>query len=73
MPTLPNFTDMAWQRKQSDEQIAVRIEGGEPPLMPVFRGKLPDEAIHWLGFYVRAFAIRSSDSDTSATAPTTSP
>ena len=62
--TLPDFTDMAWQRQRADADVVQRIEIGKPPLMPAFKGKLTPEQIRWLAFYVRAFAIRSESPTT---------
>jgi quinol-cytochrome oxidoreductase complex cytochrome b subunit len=59
LTTIPDFTDMNYQRHRSDAEVIQRIETGKPPLMPAFKGKLAPEQIRWLAFYVRAFAIRS--------------
>jgi hypothetical protein len=64
LTTLPDFTDMAWQRQRGDADVAQRIEIGKPPLMPAFKGKLAPEQIRWLAVYVRAFAIRSESPTT---------
>jgi ubiquinol-cytochrome c reductase cytochrome b subunit len=57
MPTIPNFTSLAWQMSQTDLEIAHRIVDGNPPLMPAFRDKLSKEQNLALTIYVRAFAI----------------
>jgi quinol-cytochrome oxidoreductase complex cytochrome b subunit/cytochrome c len=56
MPTLPDFTSMAWQMSQTDLEIAHRIQEGSVPLMPAYRDKLPPRHILALTIYVRAFA-----------------
>jgi mono/diheme cytochrome c family protein len=70
MPTLPDFTNLVWQRRQSDEQIIQQIQNGKLPLMPAFKAKLTGEEARWLAIYVRAFAIRP---DTSSLEPATAP
>jgi hypothetical protein len=67
LTTIPDFTDMAWQRQRSDADVVQRIETGKPPVMPAFKGKLAPEQIRWLAFYVRAFAIRSENPTTKET------
>jgi ubiquinol-cytochrome c reductase cytochrome b subunit len=67
LTTIPDFTDMTWQRHSSDAEVIERIETGKPPLMRAFRGKLAPEQIRWLGFYVRAFGIQAEKPTTTST------
>jgi ubiquinol-cytochrome c reductase cytochrome b subunit len=55
MPTIPDFTSMAWQMSQTELEIAHRIQDGNEPLMPAYRTKLTDQQILGLTIYVRAF------------------
>jgi quinol-cytochrome oxidoreductase complex cytochrome b subunit/cytochrome c len=57
MPTIPDFTSLAWQMSQTDLEITHRIVDGNEPLMPAFRDKLTDRQNLALAIYVRAFAI----------------
>jgi quinol-cytochrome oxidoreductase complex cytochrome b subunit/mono/diheme cytochrome c family protein len=57
MPTIPDFTSLAWQMSQTDLEIAHRIQDGNEPLMPAFRDKLSQAQNLGLTIYVRAFAI----------------
>jgi quinol-cytochrome oxidoreductase complex cytochrome b subunit len=57
MPTVPDFTSLAWQMSQTDLEITHRIVGGQEPLMPAFRDKLSNDQILGLTVYIRAFAI----------------
>jgi mono/diheme cytochrome c family protein len=50
----PDFTDAAWQKKQSDADLAAVIRSGKKP-MPGFGEKLSDAEIKALVGYVRAF------------------
>ena len=56
MPTIPDFTSLAWQMSQTDLEIAHRIVDGNEPLMPAFRDKLTREQNLALTIYVRVFA-----------------
>jgi quinol-cytochrome oxidoreductase complex cytochrome b subunit/mono/diheme cytochrome c family protein len=58
MPTIPDFTSLAWQMSQTDLEIVHRIVDGNEPLMPAFRDKLTREQNLGLAVYVRAFAIQ---------------
>jgi mono/diheme cytochrome c family protein len=51
----PDFTNAAWQKKESDEDFIKNIKAGKKP-MPAFEGKLSEEQIKALVQYVRAFA-----------------
>jgi ubiquinol-cytochrome c reductase cytochrome b subunit len=57
LPTIPDFTSLAWQMSQTDLEITHRIEDGNEPLMPAFRDKLTREQNLALAIYVRAFAV----------------
>lgn len=52
---MPNFTNAAWQKKETDEEFAKMIKEGKKP-MPAFGDKLTDEQVKALVAYVRAFA-----------------
>jgi ubiquinol-cytochrome c reductase cytochrome b subunit len=56
MPTIPDFTSLAWQMSQTDVEITHRIVDGNEPLMPAYRDKLSQQQILGLAVYVRAFA-----------------
>lgn len=57
MPTVPDFTSLAWQMSQTDLEITHRIQDGNEPLMPAYRNKLAEKQIFALSIYVRAFSI----------------
>jgi ubiquinol-cytochrome c reductase cytochrome b subunit len=57
MPTLPDFTSLAWQMAHTDLDIAHRIVDGNEPLMPAFKNKLTQEQNLALTLYVRYFAL----------------
>ncbi|HEV3116129.1 MAG TPA: cytochrome b N-terminal domain-containing protein [Gemmataceae bacterium] len=57
MPTIPDFTSLAWQMSQTEFEIAHRIQDGNGPLMPAFRDKLSQAQNLALTIYVRAFAV----------------
>jgi quinol-cytochrome oxidoreductase complex cytochrome b subunit/mono/diheme cytochrome c family protein len=58
MPTIPDFTSLAWQMSQTDLEITHRIVDGNEPLMPAFRDKLTRDQNLALTVYVRAFAVQ---------------
>jgi ubiquinol-cytochrome c reductase cytochrome b subunit len=62
LPTIPDFTSLAWQMSQTDLEIIHQIEAGKEPLMPGYRDKLSQRQVLAMAIYVRAFAL---------TAPTT--
>jgi ubiquinol-cytochrome c reductase cytochrome b subunit len=62
MPTIPDFTSLAWQMSQTDLEITHRIQDGNEPLMPAYRDKLPLRQVLALTVYVRAFAITPTES-----------
>ena len=51
---VPDFTDAAWQKKESDAELASGIRKGKKP-MPSYEGKLSDSEINALVAYVRTF------------------
>jgi quinol-cytochrome oxidoreductase complex cytochrome b subunit/cytochrome c len=55
MPTIPDFTSMAWQLSQTEVEIAHRIQDGNEPLMPAYRDKLTQKQILAMTVYVRGF------------------
>jgi ubiquinol-cytochrome c reductase cytochrome b subunit len=57
MPTLPDFTSLAWQMAHTELDIAHRIVDGNEPLMPAFKNKLTQEQNLALTLYVRYFAL----------------
>jgi quinol-cytochrome oxidoreductase complex cytochrome b subunit/mono/diheme cytochrome c family protein len=57
LPTVPDFTSLAWQMSHTDVEITHRIQDGQLPLMPAYRDKLSREQILALAIYVRAFSI----------------
>jgi quinol-cytochrome oxidoreductase complex cytochrome b subunit/cytochrome c len=61
MPTIPDFTGLAWQLSQTDLEITHRIQEGSEPLMPAYRDKLNQQQILALAIYVRAFSIRGTE------------
>jgi quinol-cytochrome oxidoreductase complex cytochrome b subunit/mono/diheme cytochrome c family protein len=61
MPTIPDFTSLAWQMSQTDLEITHRIVDGNEPLMPAYRDKLLQPQILALAVYVRAFSVTSPE------------
>jgi ubiquinol-cytochrome c reductase cytochrome b subunit len=57
LPTIPDFTSLAWQMSQTDLEINHRIVDGNEPLMPAYRDKLSQPQILALTVYVRAFGV----------------
>jgi len=57
MPSIIDFTSLAWQMSQTDLEITHRIQAGKAPLMPSYRDKLTQQQILGLAIYVRAFAV----------------
>jgi cytochrome c oxidase cbb3-type subunit 3 len=55
MKTMPDFTNAAWQKKESDEDFIKNIKEGKKP-MPAFGDKLTDDQVKALVAHVRAFA-----------------
>ena len=53
MPVIPDFTSRAWQRGQSNAQLAMAVLEGKGTLMPSFRGRVGEAKE--LVAYVRAF------------------
>jgi mono/diheme cytochrome c family protein len=52
---VPDFTDAAWQKKQTDAEMIETIKKGHKP-MPGYEEKLSNDQITALVAYVRAFA-----------------
>lgn len=56
MKNIPNFTDAAWQKKVTDDEMFKVIRNGKPP-MPAYNPKqLTDEQIKTLILYVRSLS-----------------
>jgi len=53
---VPDFTDAAWQKKESDAELTKTIKEGKKPIMPAFGTKLSDAEVKALVAYVRKFA-----------------
>ncbi|HEV2948496.1 MAG TPA: cytochrome b N-terminal domain-containing protein [Gemmataceae bacterium] len=68
LPTIPDFTSLAWQMSQTDLEINHRIVDGNEPLMPAYRDKLSQGEILALTVYVRAF-VGASPASPVATPP----
>lgn len=51
----PDFSDAAWQKKQTDTEMVEAIKKGHKP-MPAYEDKFSTEQINALVSYVRAFA-----------------
>ena len=49
-----DFTDAAWQKKESDSELAAVIKNGKKP-MPPYGEKLSDDEIKALVAYIRSF------------------
>ena len=57
LPEIPDFTDVAWQARRSDDaQLLASILDGKGSEMPPVRGKISEEQARGLVAYVRAFA-----------------
>jgi mono/diheme cytochrome c family protein len=55
-PTIPNFTQWAWQASHHELEIMDRIQGGSGPLMPAYRDLLSEPQMLALAVYVREFS-----------------
>jgi cytochrome c oxidase cbb3-type subunit 3 len=55
VPTIPDFTKMAWQLSHNEQALTRTIQDGNPPLMPAYREKLAHKEILALVFYLRSF------------------
>ena len=55
MKNLPNFTDAAWQKKTTDDQMIKIIRNGKPP-MPAYSKQLTDEQVKAVIAYIRALS-----------------
>ena len=56
LPTIPDFTSAAWQKKRTDQDFFNQIRDGKANAMPPFKDKLNPDQIRALAEYVRAFA-----------------
>lgn len=56
MPELPDFTDVRWQQRRTDEQLHASVLDGKGPSMPPFRHKVNEQEGRDLVALVRAFA-----------------
>jgi mono/diheme cytochrome c family protein len=70
LPTLPDFSSLAWHLSKTNLEITNRIEYGDAPLMPAFRYQLPRDQILALTIYLRTFA-RKEGSPAPAPPPST--
>jgi cytochrome c oxidase cbb3-type subunit 3 len=55
VPTIPDFTNMAWQLSHNEQALTRTIQNGNPPLMPAYREKLAHKEVLALAFYLRSF------------------
>jgi mono/diheme cytochrome c family protein len=53
---IPNFTDAAWQKRESDAELLEAIENGKGKMMPAWKGKLTETEMKDSLAYVRTFA-----------------
>lgn len=65
---IPDFTDAAWQKKESDEELLDVIRNGEGTVMPAWKDKLSDEEIKSVLKYVRSFPEKPAGAATDAKA-----
>ncbi|HWY87990.1 MAG TPA: cytochrome c, partial [Gemmataceae bacterium] len=56
LPTLPDFTKIAFRDQHSDPQILISILDGKGTLMPANRGRLNESQARDLVAYIRALA-----------------
>jgi mono/diheme cytochrome c family protein len=56
VPSIPDFTAVAWQQRRSDPQITTIILEGKGTAMPTFRGKLDQAQLRNLLAHLRTFA-----------------
>lgn len=56
MKGAPDFTDVAWQRKEKDTELIEAVKEGKKPKMPAFGGKLKGDEIRAAVAYVRSLA-----------------
>jgi mono/diheme cytochrome c family protein len=60
LPSLPDFSSMAWQLSKTTLEITNRIEYGDEPLMPSFRYRMTRDQILGLSIYLRSLAMKES-------------
>ena len=73
LPTIPDFTSLAWQISRSDHAIIKQIQEGKVPLMPGFQGMLQDQETAGLMVFVRGLAMPAPTSPVPAPAGGTLP
>jgi ubiquinol-cytochrome c reductase cytochrome b subunit len=56
IPSIPDFTDPEWQKKNPDEVLRKSIVEGKLPFMPAMKEKPADEDVDKLLGFVRSFA-----------------
>jgi hypothetical protein len=66
MPTIPDFTNQAWQERRSQPELMLSILDGKGTLMPAFRERINDEQAQELAVYVRNFAPSEARSPVSS-------
>jgi mono/diheme cytochrome c family protein len=68
MPTIPDFTNNAWQKQVTTPQLVVSILDGKGTFMPASRGRITPDQAQDLAAYVRAFGpAQMPATETSAT------
>lgn len=60
MPGIPDFTNPAWQTRQSDRGLATSIMDGKGSLMPAYRGRITDSQARDIVAYLRFFGPRTA-------------
>ena len=58
LPTLPDFSSLAWQLAKTNLEITNRIEYGDEPLMPAFRYRMTRDQMLGLSIFIRSFAFK---------------
>ena len=53
---IPDFTDAAWQKHESDAELLESIENGKGKMMPAWKGKLTETEMKDALAYVRSLA-----------------
>jgi cbb3-type cytochrome c oxidase subunit III len=56
---IPNFTDAAWQKRESDAELIKVVTNGHGKIMPSFKDKLSPDEIALVVKYVRGFPERA--------------
>jgi uncharacterized membrane protein/mono/diheme cytochrome c family protein len=68
-PTIPDFTDAAWQAQRNDRQLLARILDGKGKGMPAWRDKLSEESARGLVAHVRSFSQQAAKDPPPAAEP----